>query len=86
MFDDFGGNIYIRPSQEKFRIKNVHPTDNYFEFCDYSRFIQAYLNRQIILLMKANGIKDEIFFKKLFEFKMKLENDKFVLSELHQVE
>jgi hypothetical protein len=63
MFDDFGGNIYIRPNQEKFRVKNIHLTDNYFELCDYSRLIQGYLNRQVILLMKANGIKDEIFFK-----------------------
>ena len=80
MFDDFGGNIYIRPSQEKFRIKNVHPTDNYFELCDYSRFIQAYLNRQVILLMKANGIEDEIFFNKLNDYKRRLESEKFVLS------
>ena len=86
MFDDFEGNIYIRPSQEKFRVKNVHPTDNYFELCDYSRFIQAYLNRQVILLMKACGIKDEIFFNKLSEYKRRLEDDKFVLSLVHYSE
>ena len=83
MFNDLEGNIYIRPSQEKFRIKNVHPTDNYFELCDYSRYIQAYLNRQVILLMKANGIKDEIFLKKLSEYKSRLEDEKFVLSLVH---
>ena len=83
MYNDFSGNIYIRPSQEKFRIKDVHPTDNYFELCDYSRYIQAYLNRQVILLMQANGIKDDIFLKKLKEYKDRLEDEKFVLSLVH---
>ena len=83
MYNDYNGNIYIRPSQEKFQIKNIHPTDNYFELCDYSRYIQAYLNRQVILLMQANGIKDEIFMKKLYEYKQRLEDEKFVLSLVH---
>ena len=83
MFNDYSGNIYIRPSQEKFQVKNIHPTDNYFELCDYSRYIQAYLNRQVILLMQANGIKDEIFMKKLYEYKKRLEDEKFVLSLVH---
>ena len=83
MYNDHSGNIYIRPSQEKFKIKNIHPTDNYFELCDYSRYIQAYLNRQVILLMQANGIKDEIFLKKLNEYKSRLEDEKFVLSLVH---
>ena len=30
--------------------------------------------------MKANGIKDEIFFKKLFEYKRRIEDDKFFLN------
>ena len=68
MWDDYSGKIYYRPSQKKF---DLLPDDNreffYFELCDYSRYIQAYLNRQVILLMKANGIKEEIFFnKKIF--------------------
>ena len=83
MYDDLDGNIYIRPSQEKFKIKNIHETDNYFELCDYSRYIQAYLNRQVILLMKANGIQDDIFMKKLMEYKDRLEDEKFVLSLVH---
>ena len=83
MYNDYEGNIYIRPSQEKFTIKDIHPTDNYFELCDYSRYIQAYLNRQVILLMQANGIKDEIFLKKFYEYKNRLQDEKFVLSLVH---
>ena len=86
MYDDREGNIYIRPSQEKFKIINIHETDNYFELCDYSRYIQAYLNRQVILLMKANGIQDDIFMKKLKEYKDRLEDEKFVLSLVHYTE
>ena len=83
IYDDFSGNIYIRPSQEKFKIKNFENQDNYFELCDYSRYIQAYLNRQVILLMRANGIPDGNFMKKLFEYRNHLEDEKFVLSLVH---
>ena len=85
MYDDLKGNIYIRPSQEKFEVKKEE-IENYFELCDYSRYIQAYLNRQVILLMKANGIKEEIFFKKLEEYNKRLNNEKFVLSLVHYTE
>ena len=85
MYNDLNGNIYIRPSQEKFEVE-MKEIDNYFELCDYSRYIQAYLNRQVILLMKANGIKDEIFFKKLDEYKKRLDNERFVLSLVHYTE
>ena len=83
MYDDLNGNIYIRPSQEKFKIKNFESQDNYFELCDYSRYIQAYLNRQVILLMRANGIPDGNFMKKLYEYRSHLEDEKFVLSLVH---
>ena len=83
MYDDLNGNIYIRPSQEKFKIKNFENQDNYFELCDYSRYIQAYLNRQVILLMRANGIPDGNFMKKLYEYRRHLEDEKFVLSLVH---
>ena len=83
MYNDRSGNIYIRPSQEKFKLKKIHETDNFFELCDYSRYIQAYLNRQVILLMRANGIEDYIFMKKLNEYKNRLEDEKFVLSLVH---
>ena len=33
--------------------------------------------------MQANGIKDEIFMKKLYEYKQRLEDEKFVLSLVH---
>jgi hypothetical protein len=36
--------------------------------------------------MKANGIKDEIFLKKLNEYKSRLDNEKFVLSLVHYSE
>ena len=83
IYDDFSGNIYIRPSQEKFKIINFKNKDNYFELCDYSRYIQAYLNRQVILLMRANGIPDGNFLKKLYEYCHHLEDEKFVLSLVH---
>ena len=83
IYDDLNGNIYIRPSQEKFKIKNFETKDNYFELCDYSRYIQAYLNRQVILLMRANGIPDGNFMKKLYEYRTHLEDEKFVLSLVH---
>ena len=83
MYDDNLGNIYIRPSQNKFSVKKNNNDDNYFELCDYSRYIQAYLNRQVILLMKAAGISDGIFMKKLFEYRNRLEDEKFVLSLVH---
>ncbi len=84
MFDDFTGNIYIRPSQTKFKVKIEN--ENYFELCDYSRYIQAYLNRQVILLMSARGIKNEIFFNKLNEYINSLEDEKFVLNLIHYEE
>ena len=83
IYDDFTGNIYIRPSQEKFKIKKNIKKKNYFELCDYSRYIQAYLNRQVILLMIANGIPDGNFMKKLNEYRARLEDEKFVLSLVH---
>ena len=85
MYNDLNGNIYIRPSQEKFSVE-MNENNNFFELCDYSRYIQAYLNRQVILLMKANGIKDEIFLKKLEEYNSRLNNEKFVLSLVHYTE
>ena len=83
IYDDYSGNIYIRPSQEKFKIKKNVNKKNYFELCDYSRYIQAYLNRQVILLMTANGIPEGNFMKKLHEYRQRLEDEKFVLSLVH---
>ena len=81
MYDDHTGNIYIRPSQTKFgvEIKDFQ----YFELCEYSRYIQAYLNRQIIMLLSALHIPDKVFLDKLYEYKSRLEDEKFVLSLIH---
>ena len=81
MFDDDSECIYIRPSQTKF-IKEPGEK-NYFELCDYSRFIKSYLNRQIIQIMNARGIKDEIFLKKFHEYKDSLEYEKNIISLIH---
>ena len=85
IFDDVKGNIYIRPSQDKFFVK-PKKEENFFELCDYSRYIQAYLNRQIILLLNCLGIKNEIFIKKLEKYEKKLKSEKFVLSLVHYSE
>ena len=82
MWNDKSGNIYCRDSQTKFEVE-PDKINNYFELCDYSRYIQAYLNRQIIILLSALGIEDRYFDKKLNEYKNKLNDQKFVLSLIH---
>ena len=84
IYDDYSGNIYIRPSQNKFKVEKKD--FQYFELCEYSRYIQAYLNRQIIMLLSALGIEDQIFINKLVEYKNRLEDEKFVLSLIHYEE
>ena len=86
MWDDNSGNIYYRPSQKKFDMLDDKNNFYYFELCDYSRYIQSYLNRQVILLLNALGIKDKIFEDKLFNYQRKLENQNFVLSLVHYPE
>ena len=85
IYEDNKSNIYIRPSQNKFFVKPKR-SDNYFELCDYSRYIQAYLNRQIILLLNCLGIKNEVFIKKLEKYENNLKNEKFVLNLVHYSE
>ena len=36
--------------------------------------------------MQANEIKDEIFFKKFYEYKNRLQDEQFVLSLVHYTE
>ena len=76
--------ICIRPSQTKFEVK-IEDTQ-FFELCDYSRYIEAYLNRQVILLLSALGISNEIFTKKLANYRNSLEDEKYVLSLIHYEE
>ena len=85
MWNDKSGKIYCRDSQIKFEVK-PDKINNYFELCDYSRYIQSYLNRQIIILLSALGIEDKYFEKKLNEYKNKLNDQKFVLSLIHYTE
>ncbi len=40
MWNDNSGKIYCRDSQTKFLVKKKK--ENYFELCDYSRYIQSY--------------------------------------------
>ena len=84
MWYEEDSKIYCRDSQVKFK---VEPKElNYFELCDYSRYIQSYLNRQIILLLSSLGIKDRTFLKKLDDYNSKLNDQKFVLSLIHYPE
>ena len=93
IWDDNNGNIYYRPSQKKFDVKIGD--NNIFELCDYSRYIQPYLNRQVILLLDALGVNkkkmyakknNNIFMKKLENYKNKLEEEKFVLDLIYYSE
>ena len=84
MWNDNTGQIYCRDSQIKFHVEKEDL--NYFELCDYSRYIQSYLNRQIIILLSALGIKDEKFRKKLEEYKNRLNDQNFVLGLIHYSE
>ena len=85
MWNDKSGKIYCRDSQIKFEVE-PDKINNYFELCDYSRYIQSYLNRQIIFLLRALKIDDKYFEKKLYEYKKKLNDQKFVLSLIHYTE
>ena len=84
MWNDNTGQIYCRDSQIKFHVEKEDL--NYFELCDYSRYIQSYLNRQIIILLSSLGIKDEKFRKKLEEYKNRLNDQNFVLGLIHYSE
>ena len=84
MWDDDTGEIYCRKSQIKFKVEKKE--ENYFELCDYSRYIQSYLNRQIILLLNSLGISKKTFINKLNTYQNKLNDSKFVLSLVHYPE
>lgn len=70
--------IRIRESQQKFVKKTSE--SQYFEVCGYSKFVKTYLNRQIIMLLSALGVSDEVFKGKLSKYRKSLEDEKFIVS------
>ncbi|GAM90356.1 hypothetical protein ANO11243_083990 [Dothideomycetidae sp. 11243] len=76
-----GRAVHIRKSQEKFK------TDfNQLEIIRVSTFATAYLNKQIILVLSALGIHDNVFLKKmnaqLVDINRALEDDQAAISML----
>lgn len=63
-----GQVIQIRPSQEKFPAPY-----NGLEICRVSQFATAYLNQQIVLVLSALGVQDEVFLVMLRQMLSKLE-------------
>ena len=55
-----GRIVQIRPSQSKFKSPDMN-----LEVIRCATFSQGYLNRQAILLMSSQGVKDSTFMKKL---------------------
>ena len=84
MYGEEGDFIKIRPSQTKFKFDSKE--EEPFELCAYSRFIEADLNRQVILLLSSLGISDKVFMKKLENYKKKFQDETFVLSLIHYEE
>ena len=60
--------IHIRPSQYKFPA--IH---NGLEIIRWSQFAAATLNRQLILVLSALGVEDEVFVRKLKEMLLSLQ-------------
>lgn len=58
--DAHRGEVHIRPSQDKFPA--VH---NGLEIIRYSNYCMAALNRQLIIVLSALGVPDEVFLNKL---------------------
>ncbi|KAI8333219.1 RNA dependent RNA polymerase-domain-containing protein [Blakeslea trispora] len=54
--DERGIKVQLRPSQKKFESKHLT-----LEVIRTSSYIHGYLNRQVITLLSALGIKDEVF-------------------------
>ena len=57
---NMGHDIYIRPSQAKFLAQHQG-----LEINRWSQFSSAYLNRQLITILKTLGVKDSVFREKL---------------------
>lgn len=63
-----GPVVELRPSQEKFPA-----TYRGLEICRISQFATAYLNQQIVLVLSALGVSDEVFLVKLRKMLANLE-------------
>jgi RNA-dependent RNA polymerase len=63
-----GPLIEVRPSQEKFPASYKG-----FEICRISQFATAYLNQQIVLVLSALGVPDEVFVSMLRNMLSRLE-------------
>ena len=63
-----GALIEVRPSQEKFPAAYKS-----FEICRISQFATAYLNQQIVLVLSALGVPDEVFLRMLRNMLSRLE-------------
>lgn len=55
---DDGIRLYLRPSMNKFQSKHT-----VLEVCSWTRFQPGFLNRQIITLLSALEVPDEVFWK-----------------------
>jgi RNA-dependent RNA polymerase len=64
-----GPLIEVRPSQEKFPAAHKG-----LEICRISQFATAYLNQQIVLVLSALGVSDEVFVKMLRSMLSRLES------------
>jgi RNA-dependent RNA polymerase len=64
-----GPLIEVRPSQEKFPAAYKG-----LEICRISQFATAYLNQQIVLVLSALGVPDEVFVKMLCSMLSRLES------------
>jgi RNA-dependent RNA polymerase len=64
-----GPLIEVRPSQEKFPAAYKG-----LEICRISQFATAYLNQQIVLVLSALGVPDEVFVKMLRNMLSRLES------------
>lgn len=78
-----GKTIQLRPSQEKFPA-----VFQGLEICRISQYSTAYLNQQIILVLSALGVPDEVFVRKLkhmlVEFEEAMENERKALELLQK--
>ncbi|KAF2163184.1 hypothetical protein M409DRAFT_68778 [Zasmidium cellare ATCC 36951] len=78
-----GKTIQIRPSQEKFPAEFQG-----LEICRISQYSTAYLNQQIILVLSALGVPDDVFVKKLrgmlSEFEEAMVNEQKTLDLLQK--